>query len=91
MSSFVAFRASLAYAIVSSALVACGGDDKTESTFGAPTCDALQKQYDACTNVSAESKANFGPFCTNASDDCRRCLDGTLCGTTEQCDALCKK
>ena len=57
----------------------------------APTCNALQTQLDACSNVSQPAKDQLARFCATASEACRSCLDGTLCGTTEQCDPLCGK
>ena len=56
-----------------------------------PTCAQLQTQINACTNISQSGKDALGPFCATASDACRSCLDGTLCGVTSQCDPQCGK
>ena len=57
----------------------------------APTCAALEMQFDACMNVPQSVKDQLARFCATASEACRSCLDGTLCGTTEQCDPVCLK
>jgi hypothetical protein len=66
----------------------CGSDD---GDADAPSCEELQTQIDACTNISQNGKDSLGPFCATASAACRSCLDGKLCGTTEQCDPACGK
>jgi hypothetical protein len=51
----------------------------------------MKTEIDACDNISQETKDAFSKVCAGFSEDCRACLDGTLCGVTEQCDPLCKK
>ncbi|MDB4944232.1 MAG: hypothetical protein JWP97_3766 [Labilithrix sp.] len=67
------------------------GCGTSNSSSSAPSCADLQKQINACTNISQAGKDSLAPFCATASEDCRSCLDGTLCGVTEQCDPQCKK
>lgn len=66
------------------------GDAGTDAST-APSCDVLQAQVDACTTLSQNSKDTFPTFCSSISAGCRACLDGVLCGVTEQCDSLCGK
>ena len=69
---------------------ACG---PSSSATSAPTCAQLQTQINACPNFSQADKDSLGPFCASprATDACRSCLDGHLCGVTEQCDPQCGK
>jgi hypothetical protein len=69
---------------------ACG---TSSSSTTAPTCAQLQAQIDACPGFSQADKDSLGPFCASAraTDACRSCLDGHLCGVTEQCDPQCGK
>ena len=80
------FVASFAFALLA---IACG----TSSSSAAPTCAQLQTQINACPNFSQADKDSLGPFCASprATDACRSCLDGHLCGVTEQCDPQCGK
>jgi hypothetical protein len=67
---------------------ACG---PTSGAKAAPSCADLQSQLNACTNISQSTKDKFAGFCATAADACRSCLDGNLCGVTEQCDPACGK
>ncbi len=75
----------LAAAFVLLAL-ACGGTTKV-----APTCAQLQTQINACATVSKFLKDNFAATCAPLSEACRACVDGVVCGITEQCDGACGK
>jgi hypothetical protein len=68
---------------------ACGTSSKDDHP--APTCEQLQSQIDGCSNLPQTAKDSLGPFCAKASEACRSCLDGKLCGVTEQCDPACGK
>lgn len=67
---------------------ACGPSKDEKS---APSCEDLQTQINACKNMSQSAKDSLGPFCAKASEECRACLDGKLCGVTESCDPACGK
>ena len=69
------------------ALAAC----KSDTDDSAPTCADLRAQYDACPGGHTKENSDaFDAVCPQVSEDCRSCLDGKLCGVTEQCDSLCK-
>lgn len=69
---------------------ACG---TSSSSTTAPTCAQLQTQINTCPGFSQADKDSLGPFCASAraTDACRSCLDGHLCGVAEQCDPQCGK
>ncbi len=79
---FVTVAVSIALGLAS---YACG-----DSAKAAPSCADLQKQLNGCTTIKQSTKDSFGTFCGASSEACRSCLDGVLCGVTEQCDPQCK-
>ena len=70
-----------------------GDSGAVDSGKPAPTCAQLQAQINACPGFTQAQKDQLGPFCASptATDACRSCLDGNLCGVTEQCDPQCGK
>jgi hypothetical protein len=56
---------------------------------GAPTCDSLQAQLEACPALNG-AKPSFTGFCGQVSPECRTCFDGKLCGVSVSCAAPCQ-
>ncbi len=75
------------------AVGACGDDDSSTSSSGGPSCAELKTQVDACTTIKQETKDAFLATCAEPrfTASCRSCLNGKLCGVTEDCDRLCGK
>ncbi len=89
--SVAAMRTFAPIALAIFGLMTYGCSSTSSTTKTPPTCAQLQTQINACTNISQAGKDLLGPFCATASDACRSCLDGQLCGVTEQCDPQCGK
>ncbi len=70
---------------------ACGDDD--DSAAGGPSCAELKTQVDACTTLSQSFKDSFLTTCAEPriTAACRSCLNGKVCGVTENCDRVCGK
>src|SRR5262249_4738153 len=66
-------------------------DAGLEASKLVPSCENLKAQIDACDKISQDAKDSMPAFCAGVSEACRACLDGTLCGVTEQCDPVCGK
>lgn len=75
-------------------LILASGCGPGGSTASAPSCDELLTEYKTCQPVRTQGQLDtFNSFCASprASDSCRSCLKGKLCGVTESCDPACGK
>jgi hypothetical protein len=57
----------------------------------AATCERLQEQANSCSNFSKEEKDRFTSICQGFAQDCRDCLNGSVCRgfTAPPCDNFC--